>query len=83
MKIPKQESKIEFKELAVKRIKDCQSVSMVCKELGLSDQPKRNWVKAETEGRLSGSCSKVVHRKKWSPQDYARRTSSSSGSSKS
>jgi transposase len=38
MKIPKQAYTIEFKELAVKRIKDGQSVSTVCKELGLSDQ---------------------------------------------
>ena len=35
MKIPKQAYTIEFKELAVKRIKDGQSVSTVCKELGL------------------------------------------------
>jgi transposase-like protein len=38
MKIPKQAYTIEFKELAIKRIKDGQSVSKVCKELGLSDQ---------------------------------------------
>lgn len=36
--MPKQAYTIEFKELAVKRIKDGQSVSRVCKELGLSDQ---------------------------------------------
>ena len=36
MKIPKQAYTIEFKELAVKRIKDGQSVSTVCKELGLA-----------------------------------------------
>jgi transposase-like protein len=39
MKIPKQAYTIEFKELAVKRIKDGQSVSKVCKELGLSARP--------------------------------------------
>ena len=44
MKIPKQAYTIEFKELAVKRIKDGQSVSTVCKELGLGDQTVRNWV---------------------------------------
>ena len=38
MKIPKQAYTTEFKELAVKRIKDVQSVSTVCKELGLSDK---------------------------------------------
>lgn len=60
MKIPKQAYTIEFKELAVKRIKDGQSVSMVCRELGLGDQTVRNWVKAAAEGRLSGTGSKVV-----------------------
>ena len=60
MKIPKQAYTIEFKELAVKRIKAGQSVSMVCKELGLSDQTVRNWVKALAEGRLSGAGSRVV-----------------------
>jgi len=61
MKIPKQAYTIEFKELAVKRIKDGQSVSKVCKELGLSDQTVRNWVKAAAaEGKLSGAGGKVV-----------------------
>ena len=36
MKIPKQEYTAEFKELAVKRVKDGQSVGTVAKELGLS-----------------------------------------------
>jgi transposase len=60
MKIPKQAYTTEFKELAVKRIKDGQSVSMVCKELGLSDQTVRNWVKAAAEGKLNGAGSRVV-----------------------
>ncbi|GAB1369769.1 transposase [Azonexus hydrophilus] len=60
MKIPKQAYTTEFKELAVKRIKDGQSVSTVCKELGLSDQTLRNWIKAATEGKLSGAGGKVV-----------------------
>ena len=60
MKIPKQAYTTEFKELAVKRIKDGQSVSVVCKELGLSDQTLRNWIKAATEGKLSGAGGKVV-----------------------
>lgn len=54
MKIPKQAYTIEFKELAVKRIKDGQSVSTVCKELGLGDQTVRNWVKASAEASLPG-----------------------------
>ena len=33
---------------------------MVCKELGLSDQPVRNWVKAAAEGKLNGSGGRVV-----------------------
>jgi transposase len=60
MKIPKQAYTTEFKELAVKRIKDGQSVRMVCKELGLSDQTVRNWIKAAAEGKLSGAGNRVV-----------------------
>ena len=60
MKIPKQAYTIEFKELAVKRIKDGQSVSVVCKELGVSDQTVRNWVKAAAEGKLAGAGGRVV-----------------------
>lgn len=60
MKIPKQAYTTEFKELAVKRINDGQSVSAVCKELGLSDQTVRNWVKASAEGKLSGAGGRVV-----------------------
>ena len=33
---------------------------MVCKELGLSDQTVRNWVKAAAEGKLNGAGGKVV-----------------------
>ena len=55
MKIPKQAYTTEFKELAVKRINDGQSVSKVCKELGPSDQTIRNWVKAAAQGKLSGA----------------------------
>ena len=51
MKIPKQAYTGELKELAVKRVKEGQRVSMVCRELGLSDQTVRNWVKAATEGK--------------------------------
>lgn len=60
MKIPKQAYTTEFKELAAKRVKDGQSVGKVCKELGLSDQTIRNWVKAAAEGKLSGVGGKVV-----------------------
>ena len=60
MKIPKQAYTTEFKELAVKRVKDGQSVSVVCKELGLSDQTVRNWVKAAAEGKLNGAGGRIV-----------------------
>jgi len=60
MKIPKQAYTIEFKELAVRRVKDGQSVSKVCRELGLSDQTLRNWVKAAAEGNLNGAGGRVV-----------------------
>ena len=60
MKISKQAYTAEFKELAVKRVKDGQSVGKVCKELGLSDQTARNWIKAAAEGRLNGAGGRMV-----------------------
>lgn len=52
MKLTRQAFTLEFKELAVRRVKDGQSVGAVCKDLGLSDQTLRNWVKASAAGRL-------------------------------
>ena len=60
MKIPKQEYTDEFKELAVKRVKDGQSVGAVAKDLGLIEQTLRNWVKAAAAGKLNGAGGKVV-----------------------
>ena len=60
MKIPKQAYTAQFKELAVKRVKEGQGVGVVNKELGLSSQTLRNWIKAATEGKLSGAGGKVV-----------------------
>ena len=60
MKIPKQAYTTEFKELAVKRVKAGQGIGKVCKELGLSDQTVRNWIKAAAEGKLSGAGGKIV-----------------------
>ncbi len=60
MKILKQAYPTEFKERAVKRVKDGQSISAVVKELGLSDQTLRNWVKASAEGKLKGAGGKGV-----------------------
>jgi transposase len=60
MKIGKPAYTTEFKELAVKRVKDGQSISAVIKELGLGDQTLRNWVKASAEGKLRGAGSREV-----------------------
>ena len=60
MKIPKQAYTTEFKELAVKRVKEGQSDGTVCRELGLSDQTVRNWVKAAAEGKLNGAGGRIV-----------------------
>lgn len=59
-KIPKQAYTTEFKELAVKRVKDGQAISTVVKELGLSDQTLRNWIKAASAGKLKGAGGKEV-----------------------
>ena len=60
MKLTRQAFTLEFKELAVRRVKDGQSVGAVCKDLGLSDQTLRNWVKASAAGRLNGAGAKMV-----------------------
>ena len=60
MKIPKQEYTPEFREMAVKRVKEGQSISTVAKELGLSDQTVRNWVKAAAAGKLSSAGGTLV-----------------------
>jgi transposase len=51
-KIPKQAFTTEFKELAVKRDQEGQSVPAAAKALGISDQTLRNWVKAAAKGEL-------------------------------
>lgn len=60
MKIPKRAYTAEFKELAVKRVKDGQSPGAVAKELELVEQTLRNWVKSADTGKLSGPGSKPV-----------------------
>ena len=60
MKILKQEYTAEFKELAVKRVKEGQSIGAVARELGLVEQTLRNWVKAAAAGKLNGAGAKVV-----------------------
>jgi len=58
MKIPKQAYTTEFKERAVKRVMDGQSISRVIKELGLGGQTLRNWVKASGEGKFGAPVAK-------------------------
>ena len=60
MKIPKQAYTLEFKELAIKRVKDGQALAGVAKELGLVEQALRNGVKAAGAGTLSGAAGKAV-----------------------
>ena len=59
-KIPKQEYTVQFKELAVKRVKSGQGVGAVAKELGLVEQTLRNWVKAAKAGKLNTPGTKAV-----------------------
>jgi transposase len=53
-KIPKQEYTAEFKALAVKRVKEGLTPGAAGKELGISEQTLRNWVKAAEAGKLNG-----------------------------
>ena len=59
-KIPKPEYTVEFKELAVKRVKDGQGIASVAKELGLIEQTLRNWVKAAKAGKLNPPGAKKI-----------------------
>ena len=59
-KIPRQEYTTEFKELAVKRVKDGQTAGAVAKDLGLIEQTLRNWVKAAKAGKLNPPSAKAV-----------------------
>jgi transposase len=59
-KIPKQAYTAEFRTLAVQRVKDGQSARDVARELGISHQSLRNWVKADEAGKLNGAGTKVV-----------------------
>jgi transposase len=58
--IPKQAYTAEFKELAVKRVKDGRTIVAAAKELGLVEQTLRNWIKAAAAGKLNGAGGKVV-----------------------
>ena len=58
--IPQQASTAEFKELAVQRVKEGQTIPAVGRELGISHQTVRNWVKAAAAGKLVGTGSRAV-----------------------
>ena len=55
MKRPKQAYTLEFKELAIKRVKDGQALVGVAKELRLVEQTLRHWVKAAAAGQIRGA----------------------------
>jgi len=59
-KIPKPEYTLEFRGLAVKRVKSGQSIGAVARELGLVAQTLRNWVKAAAQGKLNPPGAKVI-----------------------
>jgi transposase len=59
-KIPKQAYTIEYKELAVKRVTDGQTIPAVAKELGLNAPTLRNWVRFSAVGKLNGAGGKTV-----------------------
>ena len=54
MKNPRPSYTVEFRGLAVSRVKSGQSISLVARELGLVDQTLRHWVKAAERGPLTG-----------------------------
>ena len=59
-KVPKHVYTTEFKLAAVQRVKDGQGFAVVARELGMSEQTLRNWVKAEQAGKLNGAGAKAI-----------------------
>ena len=51
---------LEFKLEAVRMVKSGQSLAVVSKVLGVSDQTLHNWVKLDKNGQLNGPGSKPV-----------------------
>ena len=74
-KVPHQVYTAEFKEAAVQRVKDGQSVSAVARELGMSMQTLRNWLKASEAGKLHGPGRRSSRRNRWNSRVCERRTS--------
>ena len=83
-KIPKQEYTAEFRELAVKRVKDGLTPGAAAKEFGVNHQTLRNWIKAAAAGKLGGVlATRSSRRSRWSSPGCVPRTSGLSGSVKS
>jgi len=59
-KVPNQAYTAEFRAAAVQRVKDGQSIRAVARELKISPQTLRNWVKAAEVGKLNGAGTKAV-----------------------
>jgi transposase len=51
---------LEYKLEAVRMVRAGQSVAVVSKVLGISDQTLHNWLKADESGKLTGPGSKPV-----------------------
>ena len=60
MKLQRQAYTLEFKELAVGRVKGGDAIAAVARELGLVEQTLHNWVKAARQGNLRGAEKKLV-----------------------
>ena len=59
-KYPQQAFMAKFKELVAQKAKGGQTIPAVGRELGISHQTVRNWVKAAAAGKLVGAGSRVV-----------------------
>jgi transposase len=59
-KVPNQVYTAEFKAAAVQRVEDGQDVSAVARELGMSAQTLRDWLKAAEAGDQNGLGAKEV-----------------------
>ena len=64
----------EFRELAVRRVKDGESAAVVVKELGLSDQTLRNWFKASRKASSKELAARLLRRKQWRCPDCVPRS---------
>lgn len=56
-KLPRQEYTTEFKEQAVAQVASGRGIAALARELGMSDQTLRNWVKAAVNFRQYGAIS--------------------------